>query len=289
MLIGRLGNSMFQIAASIGYARKYGYDWAVQEIPHNNESAIHRVFPNLPKTNFKGESHQEHPHGFCERHQTSFDECHFDYHPIPDLGPNAFLRGFWQSYKYFEGYEDEIKKVFELPHVPGYENYVSIHVRRGDYVHHAGSFPPITDKFLYYAMGMFTIGLGHKTDGINARKFIFFSDDISWCKEFVSSGLEFMERMEGGKVHHVKEDDLIIEFSEGRNELEDLSIMASCGHHIIANSTFSWWGAYLGHNPDRIVITPSQERGSWFGLQAGVKRAVVDLLPPNWIQIHGQL
>lgn len=260
MLIGRLGNSMFQIAASIGYARNYGYEWAVQEIPHNNESAIHRVFPNLPKTNFKGQSYQEHPHGFCKLHQKDYDLCHFDYHPIPDVGEHAFLRGFWQSYKYFEAAEDEIKKVFELPHVTGYEDYVSIHVRRGDYVQHSGSFPPITD--LYIRTALRSIPGNYKP--------LFFSDDIQWCKDNF--------RYEP-----------LAEFSEGRNELEDLSIMASCGHHIIANSTFSWWGAYLGHNPNRIVITPSQERGSWFGLQAGVKSDVVDLLPKNWIQIHGQL
>lgn len=275
-LIGRLGNSMFQIAMSIGYARKYGYKWAAQERPHNNESAIHRVFPNLPKTNETGKIFQEHPAKVCQQHRTHYDLCHFDYHDIPDMGANVYFVGFWQSYKYFEHCNDEIKELFKLPHVEGYEDYVSIHVRRGDYVQHAGSFPPITEKYLYDAMGMLTA----KTD---CKKFIFFSDDIQWCKDFVSKGVEFQEADTNGILRNYKTEDFTFEFSEGRNELQDLSLMASCGHHIIANSTFSWWASYLGHNPDRIVISPSAE--TWFGPTAGVKQPVKDLILPEWIQI----
>ena len=254
MLIGRCRNSLFQIAMSIGYATKYGYNWAVQEVPHNNESSIHRVYPNLPKTNQKGNRYQEHPPKFCDQHGKHFDLCHFDYHDIPDVGPDVFFVGFWQSYKYFEHCKESIQNIFKLPHVSGYEDYVSIHVRRGDYVQHAGSFPPITMDYIDKAVRK----LPH------IEKFIVFSDDIKWCKENIN--------FDGN-----------IEFSEGRNELQDLSLMASCGHHIIANSTFSWWAAYLGHNPDRIVITPSAK--TWFGPSSGVKQPVNDLLLPNWIQI----
>jgi len=185
------------------------------------------------------------------------DLCHFDYHPIPDLGPNVSLMGFFQSWKYFEGQDEEIRKVFALPHVDGYEDYVSIHVRRGDYVQHAGSFPPITMDYLFQALACAT----HK---VKYKKLVF-SDDIQWCKDNL------------GKVPN-------IEFSEGRNESEDLSLMTSCGHHIIANSTFSWWAAYLGHNPNRLIISPSPE--TWFGPASGVKRPVVDLIPDSWIKIH---
>lgn len=255
-LIGRLGNSMFQIAASIGYARKYGYEWFVQQECLNNESSIHRVYPELPKTTSRGVLYHEHPNQFCQLHGVHLNECHFDYHPIPNMGPNLYLSGFWQSYKYFEGYDKEIKEVFALPHIEGYGDYVSIHVRRGDYVQHNASFPPITVD--YVQQGLAKVG---------ASKVIVFSDDIAWCKiNFAHLGP--------------------MEFSEGRNELQDLSLMASCGHHIIANSTFSWWGAYLGHNPHRKVISPSCKRGNWFGFGGGVKRDVVDLIPKEWIQIQ---
>ena len=260
MLIGRLGNSMFQIAMSIAYARKYGYQWAVQAIPHNNESAIHRVYPNLPKTNDRGIRYQEHPAKYCTQHESHYDLCHFDYHHIPDVGPDVYFVGFWQSYKYFEHCKEEIQKVFALPHVEGYEEYVSIHVRRGDYVQHSGSFPPITDEYLQKSIEIIW-------DEVGKENFMVFSDDSEWCKQWALKNSRF---------------NIIV--SEGRNELQDLSLMASCGHHIIANSSFSWWSAYLGHNPDRIVISPSAQ--TWFGPTSGVKKPVVDLIPSNWIQIH---
>lgn len=264
--IGRLGNNLFQIAAAIGYAKKYGYEWRADTGSGVSDpySSIHKTFPNLPKENFGGGNrYHEHPNRRCEKHSTHFNDCHFDYHPIPDLGDNVSLTGFFQSWKYFEGQDEEIKKVFALPHIAGYEDYVSIHVRRGDYVQHAGSFPPITNDFVYTAYTEIIKRVGTK------RKIVF-SDDIEWCKNNLS--LLFVGEP--------------VEFSEGRDELQDLSIMASCGHHIIANSTFSWWGAYLGHNPNKIVISPSCKRGSWFGMQSGVKKDCVDLLPPNWIQIE---
>ena len=263
MLIGRLGNSCFQIAMSIGYARKYGYQWAVQEIPHNNESSIHRVYPNLPKTNQKGNRYQEHPPKHCDQHNKHFDLCHFDYHDIANVGGDVFFVGFWQSYKYFEHCKEEVKKVFELPHVAGYEDYVSIHIRLGDYKQQSGSFPPVTEHYLLLAM--------MEIEGKNPdSKYMVFSDGIDECKEIFSTNFS-------------KDWNDRIYYSEGRNELQDLSLMASCGHHIIANSTFSWWAAYLGHNPDRIIVTPSAK--TWFGPTAGVKSPVVDLILPDWIQI----
>lgn len=255
--IGRLGNNMFQIAAAIGYARKYGYDWAVDYGSGVGEpySCIHQVYPNLPKANLGGVRYHEHPHGHCNLHGRSYDLCHFDYHPIPNLGPNVTLSGFYQSYKYFENSTEEIKKVFELPHWVEYEDYVSIHVRRGDYVQYANSFPPIDTSYISQAMGKFG----------STEKYIVFSDDIAWCKSVI------------------KGDN--IQFSEGRSERQDLEIQASCKHQIIANSTFSWWAAVLGHNPNRIVVSPSCVRGNWFGMESGIKQDAVDLLPSNWIQI----
>lgn len=256
--IGRCANNMFQISAAIGYARKYGYEWSADYGMGMGEpySSIHKVYPNLPKHELHGSRYHEHNNEFCRLHNSHKDICHFDYHPIPNLGPNVQLTGFFQSYKYFEGNDEEIKKVFALPKVDGYMDYVSIHVRRGDYVQHAGSFPPV--DYVYISKGLYKIGF---------KKVICFSDDIEWCKVMALQFSQF---------------EWI--FSEGRSEAEDLALMASCGHHIIANSTFSWWGSYLGHNPDRIVISPSTE--TWFGPTSGVKRPVVDLLPDSWIKIH---
>jgi len=255
--IGRLGNSMFQIAAAIGYARKYGYEWGVPD--DARESSIHRVYPNLPRCNNRYQRYEEHLNEHCHIHNRHKDLCHFDFHDIPNIGDNVMLFGFFQSWKYFEHCKDEVKDVFKLKHIPGYEDYVSIHVRRGDYVQHSGSFPPIDLNYLKIATEHFS--------NIGFNNFIVFSDDIKWCKD---------------NFHCI---DGIRGYSESRTELQDLELMASCGHHIIANSTFSWWGAYLGHNPDKIVISPSHTRGNWFGLESGVKQDCVDLIPNEWIQI----
>lgn len=242
--IGRLGNQMFQCAAAIGYAKKYNVGWAC---PHDTRESpnFHTYFPGLPKYD-----------GNEFRSFQAHDPLQFNYSPIP-FNPNGTrLIGFFQSEKYFEGAEDEIRKVFKLKIKP--VDAVSIHVRRGDYVQHANSFPPVTQEYLEKAVEEIV----EKTRE-ELKKVIIFSDDIKWCKE-------------------VFRDDSIIEFSEGRNEYEDLSLMASCSHHIIANSTFSWWGAFLGHNPNKIIVSPDPT--CWFGpgFTGGVPK---DLIPDSWHQI----
>jgi len=259
--IGRLGNNMFQIAAAMGYAKRHGYQWAADSGRGVSEpySAIHQVFPNLPKAEpYGGIRYQEHPAQFCKQHQQHFNDCHFNYHDIPDMGPNLSLMGFFQSWRYFESAQEEVRGAFPLTDHPEMRDYVSIHVRRGDYVQHAQSFPPIDDAYLLNATDV--------TDGLG--RYMVFSDDIQWCREYFKKYGD------------------VVDYSEGRTEYEDLCRMASCSHHIIANSTYSWWAAYLGKNPDRIVVSPSHKRGNWFGMEAGVKQDCVDLLPPNWHQIE---
>jgi hypothetical protein len=255
--IGRLGNSMFQLAACIGYAKKYGYAWAAPA--DARESSVHQVFPNLPKTSNS-------PNAFPKR--TGYDPEWFDYRDLPNVGPDVMLTGYWQSWKYFDHCKDEVKKVFQLDINP--IDAISIHVRRGDYVTYANSFPPITKDYVREADNAI-----YDRDKSSPYKYIMFSDDIEWCKKEFRDWHDYVD----------------IEYSEGRTEREDLSLMASCKHHIIANSSFSWWGAYLGHNPDKIVVTPHEE--SWYGPDNGVtkwyrennKPLLPDLLPPEWIRI----
>ena len=260
--IGRLGNNMFQISAAIGYAKKYGYQWAADSGRGLSEpySSIHQVFPNLPKAEpYGGIRYQEHPGKHCSYHGRHYDLCHFDYHPIPDMGPNLSLTGFFQSWRYFDNAENEVKAAFPLTDYPEMRDYVSIHVRRGDYVQHVQSFPPINERYINEAL--------HHVPSFGQKGVMLFSDDIEWCKSIYGDSLNFY-------------------FSEGRSEYEDLCRMASCSHHIIANSTYSWWAAYLSKNPDRIVVSPSHKRGNWFGMKSGVVQDCVDLLPTEWKQIE---
>jgi hypothetical protein len=245
--IGRLGNQMFQLAATIGYAKKYNVNWAApkdtKEVPR-----FHEFFPGIPKFE-----------GYDFRRFNAVDPSQFNYSEIPFYKNGVKLCGFFQSLKYFEHCQEDVKKVFQLDIKP--VDAVSIHVRRTDYVTYENSFPPVTLEYIHQAINkIWNSGFEQKL-----TKFIIFSDDITWCKDKIkdSNGFTF-------------------EFSEGRNELEDLSLMASCSHHIIANSTFSWWGAYLGHNPDKIIVSPHHE--NWFG-PGFTGSAPKDLIPDNWIQI----
>lgn len=236
--LGRLGNNMFQIAAAIGYAHKYGTGWSAPAGYHHRE--IYRFFkPNTCRIHPKK----------MKLYDVATDEG-WGYAPIPFHEGSLRIRGFFQSYKYFEGYEEEVRNAFKLNIQP--TGYVSVHIRLGDYLEHKNDFPPINNDYLQAAFKKFPLG----------QKFLVFSDDLKWCRENMT-GFQF-------------------EFSPGYNEFHDLSLMASCEHHIIANSTFSWWGAYLGHNPDKIVVSPSHLPGNWFGHNRVDTR---DLLPPEWHQI----
>lgn len=257
--IGRLGNNMFQIAACIGYAKKYNVGWGIKKGYKErgfNAFQVDKYFPNLPACDSYFKAYTE--------FQEEWAGLEFNYHEIPFHPNGCELVGFWQSEKYFENAKDEVRKHLQFNFVEGYRDYVSIHVRRGDYVNHSGSFPPVTLNYVDRAISH----LHHETGLV---KFMVFSDDINWCKsEFKNSIYKDFEW----------------EFSEGRNEYEDLCLMASCGHNIIANSSFSWWAAWLNTNPNKIVVSPSHKRGNWFGMEAGVKHDCIDLISKEWIQIE---
>jgi hypothetical protein len=224
--IGRLGNQLFQVAAALGYARKHGAEWGFPSDTRETPN-LRKFFPKIPVLD-----------GHFKRFNRT-DPSQFNYEEFPKFNQDTTLVGFFQSLKYFEHCQDEVKELFKLDIKP--VDSVSIHIRRGDYVVHSNSFPPVTGDYIKLAIDKILYDLTEIK-----IKCIVFSDDIGWCKNNLLS------------IHNA-----IFEFSEGRNEFEDLSLMASCSHHIIANSTFSWWGAYLGHNPNKIVISP----GSVLGLQ----------------------
>lgn len=134
-----------------------------------------------------------------------------------------------QDQKFFEGFEEDISRMFGHG-IGEMIDRVSIHVRRGDYLvapHSSYHINLAATSYYDDAIKMFP-----------GDKFLVFSDDIEWCRQnFV--GDEF-------------------EFSEGKTEIEDMNLMAACKHNIIANSTFSWWAAWLNNNPHKIVVVPEK-------------------------------
>lgn len=154
--------------------------------------------------------------------------------------PDVFL----QSEKFWEPQKEAIRILFGEGISPVLDKRVAIHVRRGDYVHNAFYVDLFADGYYERAMAEFP-----------GAKFLVFSDDIKWCKkQKVFKGCDF-----------VQQDD----------EVDALNLMASCNGHIIANSSFSWWGAYLSPHKG-IVIAPIK----WFA--DGVERVGI---PSSWKRI----
>lgn len=171
-----------------------------------------------------------------EKSRTTFDQSVFD-------APNIYLDGYWQNEKYFVGIRSIILADF-APRAPistyvlrhldliRNSNSVSVHVRRGDYLNH----PQIGILPLSY----YREAISYMEKQISNPVFFIFSDDIEWCKENLAL-----------PHSHVYVDDT-------SSEIEDLELMKSCQHNIIANSSFSWWGAWLNQNESKIIISPQR-------------------------------
>lgn len=181
---------------------------------------------------------------------------------------NIYLDGYWQSEKYFRNSKDTILKEFtfkkdltdknkDMAELINGSNSVSIHIRRGDYITnpqalkvHGG----ICD-IQYYK---------HSIDIINNRvknpKFFVFSDDMAWVKNNLSL-----------------KDCVYVDWNKNQDSYIDMQLMSLCKHNIIANSTFSWWGAWLNSNGNKIVIAPQK----WFNTNVNT----TDLIPESWTKI----
>ena len=177
-----------------------------------------------------------------------YNEPHFHYAELPPI-KNVGLVGYWQSYRYFMDYDNFIRNIFEFSFsVEKNYNTASIHIRRGDYLKFSDCHTNLSDTYYHKAMSI-----------VDADRYIIFSDDIDWCKgKFIGSQFNF---------------------AQGNSPAVDMALMANCSHNIIANSSFSWWGAWLNKNPSKKVIAPT----NWFG--HALPHNTKDLLPKEWIQI----
>lgn len=175
------------------------------------------------------------------------EKTYFSYEEnLFNITPPAYIEGFFQNLNYFSAIEDEIRNDFKLKLPLNDENTktlekiknsesISVHIRRSDYLSSANSFEccPIE----YYKKALEELVL--KKNVKNPVLFIF-SDDHDWVKENVTFNYE---------TNYVN-------FNDWNGAVFDLELMKNCKHNIIANSTFSWWGAWLNENPDKMVISP---------------------------------
>ncbi|MFA6520734.1 MAG: alpha-1,2-fucosyltransferase [Candidatus Paceibacterota bacterium] len=185
---------------------------------------------------------------------------------ILSITGNVYLEGYWQGPKYFEGFEAEIRKDFTLKNSPAQNiqalareientNSLCIHVRRGDYV---GNKNHEVVNNEYYRKGIESISRKTIID-----KIYVFSDDTEWCKNNLK--FEFPTMFVGPEYAGEK--------GEGH-----IYLMSKCKNFIIANSSFSWWAAWLSEHENKIVICPKQ----WF---PDTSIDTSDLIPASWIRI----
>lgn len=270
-LQGGLGNQLFQMSAAIGLANRNHDDWAFDISSfgktvqgYNPNKYVENVFRDIP---------------FKENLSVSFncqaDPNRFDYEDIP-YAKHTKLIGYFQSYKFFEDCEDLIRKTFS-PDEPTKEKFkqevlsksiathdnvlgptCSIHVRRGSYVQDFIHHPPC--EVDYYKEAMEHISSQYK--GIT---FLVFSDDKPWCEENLIT---------------LNSKEQFVEFHGGFEDWEEMWFMSLCDHNIIANSSFSWWSAYLNNNEHKKVVYPSK----WFG-PAYSHFDTKDLCPKEWKKI----
>lgn len=202
------------------------------------------------------------------RHKSFVVEPSFSYwNGINQLEGNGYLYGHWQSEKYFIEFAEIIRQDFtfkpplsnqnsEIAKQISQSNAVSLHVRRGDYVTNSkNSFIGVCP------LDYFQKAIAYFKSQVNLPVFFVFSDDIEWAKNNLS----------------LDNSTVFVSHNKGIESYNDMRLMSLCKHNIISNSTFSWWGAWLNQNSQKIVIAPKK----WFA--NGQDDA--DLIPLSWVRV----
>jgi hypothetical protein len=256
-LYGQLGNQMFQIATAVSLAMDNNAqplfpDLLVKtkyDIPENYKK-VFSYFNTTPET-------------FQRKFEVTLDyyEPSFRYHPIP-YQSGIQIHGYFQSWKYFDHHKHFIQKLFAPPvstfsylkkkyrDIITDNKTVSIHIRtysKDDPTHL--TYPFNGTEFVKEAMTLFP----------EDSHYIVFSDDIEWCRVNLTP-----------LAPHIR-------FIEGESYLNDFYLQSLCKHHIISNSSFSWWAAYLNKNENKKVVVP----GQWFQPSTGL--SIEDLIPTDWV------
>lgn len=286
-LYGGLGNQLFQYAAGRSLAKRLGVELKMDIFFFQRQSLRKYdlgAFNIIENFATKEESASFFQLSKKERRKKSLLERIFKRDKVspfyrkekklftfdPDIlnSPDgSCLDGYWQTELYFKDCEKIIRDAFtikkketgknlELAKTMAEAESVSLHIRRGDYV---------SDKGASSIMGFCGLDYYERAveliqERVSNPKFFIFSDSPKWATENlkISSDAVFVDHNGADKAH------------------EDLRLMSKCKHHIIANSTFSWWGAWLGKNPEKIITAPKR----WLATE---KYKTTDLIPSGWL------
>jgi len=269
---GRLGNQMFQYAALRGVASNKGYGWVIPP-PESYGDSNYGLFDCFRMTNVS-----ESNFGFAPGRSIESGCFHFNEDFFNNCPDNVNLHDYFQTPKYFQNIESEIREDFAFKDeilnpckeiIGDIEAPIFIHVRRGDYVRHQYAHPLCSIEYYQEA-------LSHFDDDTTV---LVFSDDIGWCKsqELFSSD-RFMISEYQERYSHTSDT------NDGRQNALipyfDMCMMSLCSGGIIANSSMSWWGAWLIDNPTKPIVAPIK----WFG-EKYKDYNMNDLIPENWIKV----
>ena len=288
-IMGGLGNQMFQYAFGRAIALHYGselffdlnlyneykkdnninYTPRDYGLSHFKNVNLSPMTPYISKRLFGNRLLNYIKFRLNIKRKSIYQEKAFSYNKeVFNLTNSAYLLGYWQSEKYFY----DIRRAIREDFVFNYENIgvkndellfkirensssVSLHVRRGDYL--------TINNFLLFTMEYYLEAIQIIKKKIPNPLFFLFSDDPQWVND---------------ELKPLVENSVLVDNNFHEDSWKDMMLMSNCSHHIIANSSFSWWGAWLGSNPDKMVIAPKK----WF---ADDRINTSDLCPPDWILI----
>jgi len=238
---GRFGNQLWQVASTIGIAKRNNTGYGIPAW-----WKYHSLFNNRLVVNFN----------FNGLHV--YNEEFTGYKDI--VLANEFnwdLRGYFQSYKYFQEYEYYIRMVFSFDQINAGANTCAIHIRRGDYV--ALSHIHVNLPYEYYrdAIKQFP----------SRTEFLIFTDDVEWVRD--NWYRDFINLAPASTFTLMTLPDEVLSFR----------IMSSCSHQIIANSSYSWWAAWLNTNKNKVVISPD----IWVTNEP--HEVMDDRIPEGWLRL----
>jgi hypothetical protein len=259
--MGRLANQMFQYASLKGIAKNIGVDIIIP----NHTQIIDDGIGNKLRTELFDSFDLDVNIGMLNNgHSPVVKErfFHFDEDLFCLCPDHVSLQGYFQTEKYFKHIEAEIRQDFVFKNeilspckemISSVDDPIALHVRRTDYVINSDNHPPCPIEYYQSALQHFDVD----------RNVIVFSDDPIWCNQ-----------------QELFSDDRFL-ISENKDNRIDLCLMSLCSDFIIANSSYSWWGAWLSTNKNKKVIAPAQ----WFGTGYTKDHNTKDLIPDDWTRI----
>jgi len=258
--MGQLGNQMFQYAALRGVAAKHGYQYTIPDHKEQIKDSLGNIL-RIELFDVFNITPQQTGYLLADGARTEL-HFHFDQELLDKCPDNISLVGYFQSEKYFKHIEDTIRDEFTFkreyleicePHRPHMKKSIALHIRRGDFLINSINHHNLSMKYYKNALKEFS----------EDQDVMIFSDDPTWCKEqelFVSDRFSVCD---------------------SGNSYVDLCLMSMCSDFIIANSTFSWWGAWLSRSKDKMVVYPSK----WFGPN-NADKLTKDLFPEDWRMVN---